>query len=206
MLTTIHWGTDDALVNQRLYEPPPSSALVVCLQCKRRNCDDLVPSLSTSAADPSCATLCSKHPAAELHAAARVLSGGGVYVSDAPGQHDTALLKRLVLPDGTILRALRPGRPTRDTLFRDVLQDGKSLLKARSDPGQCPQTPGQVCRRTVFHVPALVATSVKRHKTAVVLLYLHQGASIAASYTPSTAWMSHDEVAASTRWPTCGRH
>ena len=73
----------------------------------------------------------SKHPAAELHAAARVLSGGSIYVSDAPGQHDVALLRRLVLSDGTILRALRPGRPTRDTIFRDVLRDGKSLLKVR---------------------------------------------------------------------------
>ena len=73
----------------------------------------------------------SKHPAAELHAAARVLSGGSVYVSDAPGQHNVALLRRLVLPDGTILRALRPGRPTRDTIFRDVLRDGESLLKVR---------------------------------------------------------------------------
>ena len=57
-----------------------------------------------------------------------------MYVSDAPGQHDIALLQRLVLPDGTILRALRPGRPTRDTLFRNVLSDGKSLLKARFQP------------------------------------------------------------------------
>ncbi len=73
----------------------------------------------------------SKHPAAELHASARVLSGGSIYVSDAPGQHDVALLRRLVLSDGTILRALRPGRPTRDTIFRDVLRDGQSLLKVR---------------------------------------------------------------------------
>jgi raffinose synthase len=31
---------------------------------------------------------CSKHPAAVLHAMARVLSGGSIYVSDYPGQHD----------------------------------------------------------------------------------------------------------------------
>lgn len=30
----------------------------------------------------------SKHPASELHASARVLSGGSIYVSDYPGQHD----------------------------------------------------------------------------------------------------------------------
>lgn len=41
------------------------------------------------------------------------------------------VLKRLVLPDGTILRAQLPGRPTRDCLFSDVLRDNTSLLKAR---------------------------------------------------------------------------
>jgi raffinose synthase len=71
----------------------------------------------------------SKHPAAVLHAAARVLSGGSIYVSDYPGQHDFELLRRLVLPDGSILRAQLPGRPTRDSLFRDPLRDAKSLLK-----------------------------------------------------------------------------
>ena len=47
------------------------------------------------------------------------------------------VLKRLVLPDGTILRAQLPGRPTRDSLFRDPLRDNKSLLKARPAP-LCP--------------------------------------------------------------------
>jgi len=71
----------------------------------------------------------SKHSASELHASARVLSGGSIYVSDYPGQHDFDILKRLVLPDGTILRAQLPGRPTRDSLFQDPLRDTKSLLK-----------------------------------------------------------------------------
>ncbi|KAG2451611.1 hypothetical protein HYH02_003392 [Chlamydomonas schloesseri] len=71
----------------------------------------------------------SKHPAAKLHAAARAVSGGPVYVSDKPGEHDFALLHSLVLPDGSVLRASLPGRPTRDCLFVDVLRDGKSLLK-----------------------------------------------------------------------------
>ena len=79
-----------------------------------------------------CRCLCSKHPAAELHAAARVLSGGSIYVSDTPGQHDFDLLRRLVLPDGSILRALSAGRPTRDSLFTDVARDGNSLLKVTS--------------------------------------------------------------------------
>jgi len=71
----------------------------------------------------------SKHPAAEAHAAARAVSGGAVYVSDYPGKHDFELLKRLVLPDGSVLRAALPGRPTADCLFSDVLRDNKSVLK-----------------------------------------------------------------------------
>ncbi|KAH7546327.1 probable galactinol--sucrose galactosyltransferase 6 [Ziziphus jujuba] len=69
------------------------------------------------------------HPAGEYHASARAISGGPVYVSDAPGKHNFQLLKKLVLPDGSILRARLPGRPTRDCLFSDPARDGVSLLK-----------------------------------------------------------------------------
>ncbi|EEF30440.1 hydrolase, hydrolyzing O-glycosyl compounds, putative [Ricinus communis] len=71
----------------------------------------------------------SLHPAAEYHASARAISGGPVYVSDEPGKHDFNVLKKLVLPDGSILRARLPGRPTRDCLFSDPARDGISLLK-----------------------------------------------------------------------------
>ncbi|XP_038712471.1 probable galactinol--sucrose galactosyltransferase 2 isoform X1 [Tripterygium wilfordii] len=71
----------------------------------------------------------SRHDAAEFHAAARAVGGCGVYVSDKPGHHDFKILRRLVLPDGSILRAKYPGRPARDCLFRDPVMDGKSLLK-----------------------------------------------------------------------------
>ncbi|XP_060172034.1 probable galactinol--sucrose galactosyltransferase 6 [Lycium barbarum] len=71
----------------------------------------------------------SLHPAAEYHASARALSGGPVYVSDAPGKHNFDVLRKLVLPDGTILRARLPGRPTKDSLFNDPSRDGVSLLK-----------------------------------------------------------------------------
>lgn len=66
----------------------------------------------------------SLHPAAEYHGSARAISGGPVYVSDAPGKHNFDLLKKLVLPDGSILRARLPGRPTKDCLFSDPARDG----------------------------------------------------------------------------------
>ncbi|XP_010272515.1 PREDICTED: probable galactinol--sucrose galactosyltransferase 1 [Nelumbo nucifera] len=71
----------------------------------------------------------SLHPMAEYHGAARAVGGCAIYVSDKPGHHDFNLLKKLVLPDGSILRAKLPGRPTRDCLFSDPARDGRSLLK-----------------------------------------------------------------------------
>jgi raffinose synthase len=65
----------------------------------------------------------SGHPMGAFHAAGRAVSGGPVYVSDKPAAHDFALLRRLVLSDGTILRADHPGRPTRDCLFADVTRE-----------------------------------------------------------------------------------
>ncbi|KAJ1702439.1 hypothetical protein LUZ63_002218 [Rhynchospora breviuscula] len=71
----------------------------------------------------------SVHQMAEYHAAARAVGGCAIYVSDKPGNHDFNLLKKLVLSDGSILRAKLPGRPTRDCLFTDPARDGKSILK-----------------------------------------------------------------------------
>ncbi|OAY68448.1 putative galactinol--sucrose galactosyltransferase 2 [Ananas comosus] len=71
----------------------------------------------------------SLHPAAEYHGAARAIGGCAIYVSDKPGNHNFDLLKKLVLPDGSVLRAQLPGRPTRDSLFSDPARDGTSLLK-----------------------------------------------------------------------------
>ncbi|KAF4351306.1 hypothetical protein F8388_010860 [Cannabis sativa] len=71
----------------------------------------------------------SKHESAEFHGAARALGGCAVYVSDKPGDQDFEILKKLVLPDGSVLRARYAGRPTRDCLFEDPVMDGKSLMK-----------------------------------------------------------------------------
>ncbi|XVF58020.1 hypothetical protein PTKIN_Ptkin07bG0028800 [Pterospermum kingtungense] len=71
----------------------------------------------------------STHPCAEFHAASRAISGGPIYVSDTVGKHNFSLLKRLVLPDGSILRCEYYALPTRDCLFDDPLHDGKTMLK-----------------------------------------------------------------------------
>jgi raffinose synthase len=69
------------------------------------------------------------HKYGELHAACRAVGGCPVYVSDVPGNQDFSILESLVLEDGTILRAHLPGRPTRDCLFCDVIEDRASVLK-----------------------------------------------------------------------------
>ncbi|KAL9343097.1 hypothetical protein Peur_063528 [Populus x canadensis] len=71
----------------------------------------------------------STHPCAEFHAASRAISGGPIYVSDSVGKHNFPLLKRLVLPDGSILRCNYYALPTRDCLFEDPLHDGNTMLK-----------------------------------------------------------------------------
>jgi len=65
----------------------------------------------------------SGHPMGAFHAAGRAVSGSPVYVSDKPGRHDFGLLRKLVLPDGSVLRCAGPGRPTRDLLFADPTRD-----------------------------------------------------------------------------------
>ncbi|XAR51896.1 Galactinol--sucrose galactosyltransferase [Bertholletia excelsa] len=71
----------------------------------------------------------STHPCAEFHAASRAISGGPIYVSDAVGKHNFELLKRITLPDGSILRCEHYALPTRDCLFEDPLHNGKTMLK-----------------------------------------------------------------------------
>ncbi|CAN0114655.1 unnamed protein product [Ectocarpus sp. 12 AP-2014] len=64
-----------------------------------------------------------------FHAAARAISGGPVYVSDRPGQHNADILRKLVLEDGSVLRASTNALPTQDCLMRDPQEEGGGLLQ-----------------------------------------------------------------------------
>eukprot|EP00887_Chlorella_sp_A99_P005545 scaffold1.g5545.t1 len=112
-----------------------------------RNCASFTTHVSTCAfnslfcgelAVPDWDMFHTKHPAAKLHATARAISGGPVYVSDKPGQHDFPLMRRLVLPDGSVLRCLLPGRPTRDCLFADFHDSNPPPVTARVKPADVP--------------------------------------------------------------------
>lgn len=74
----------------------------------------------------------SDHHSARLHAAARAVCGGPIYCSDKVAHHNFDLLRRLVLPDGSILRCKLPARPTLDVLFKDVSRDRQTVLKVWS--------------------------------------------------------------------------
>lgn len=76
----------------------------------------------------------SQHPAGAYHAAGRAVSGSPVYVSDKPGQHDAALLRKLVLSDGSVARCDAPGVIARDCLMRDPRREDV-LLKIVNTAG-----------------------------------------------------------------------
>lgn len=57
---------------------------------------------------------------ATYHSVLRALSGGPVYFTGDVKKQDWALLRRLILADGTVLRADLPAVPTRDSLFVDA--------------------------------------------------------------------------------------
>jgi raffinose synthase len=119
----------------------------------------------------------SGHPMGAYHAAARAVGGCPVYVSDKPGAHDFDLLRKLVLPDGTVLRALDPGRPTRDCLFHDPTRQNVLLkvfnrnewgwvvgaFNARFDDGGFAPVTGQVSHRDLPEMHIVDDVAVYAH-------------------------------------------
>ncbi|MBA0711220.1 hypothetical protein Golax_010428 [Gossypium laxum] len=71
----------------------------------------------------------SYHQCAELHTASRAISGRPIYVSDSVGKYNFNLLRKVALPDGSILICQHYTLNTRDCLFEDPLLDGKIALK-----------------------------------------------------------------------------
>jgi raffinose synthase len=77
----------------------------------------------------------SGHEWGAFHAAGRAVSGGPVYVSDKPGEHDFPLLKKLVCSDGSVLLCDGVGVPTRDLLCHDPTREAL-LLKIWNTAGK----------------------------------------------------------------------
>jgi raffinose synthase len=69
----------------------------------------------------------SGHRAGTYHAAARAISGGPVYVTDAPGGINPETLRRLRFSDGSLPLCLEPAVPARDSIFEDVVRGDRLL-------------------------------------------------------------------------------
>jgi raffinose synthase len=70
----------------------------------------------------------SEHDAGSFHAASRAISGSPVYVSDKPGQNNITLLKKVVLPNGKVLRCKDRARPLGSRIYDDVINTQKPLV------------------------------------------------------------------------------
>ncbi len=71
----------------------------------------------------------SHHETAQAHAAARVISGGPIYISDAPGNHNADLIRALTLSNSRV-RTGAAGVVTHDRIFIDCLTQPR-LLKIK---------------------------------------------------------------------------
>lgn len=124
----------------------------------------------------------SAHPEGSFHAAARALSGGPVYVSDPPGQHDASLLKSLLDDRGHLLRPARAGLPTSESLFRDVCNgEGLLLLTNVTDGGHllvgafnCVPRPEPRARTPQPLVAAVRPADVPEYDGEEMVAYLHR--------------------------------
>jgi Raffinose synthase or seed imbibition protein Sip1 len=63
-----------------------------------------------------------------MHACARAVSGGPVYVSDKPTEHDGDIINHLAYPDGSLPRCLRNARPPSRSLFLDPQKQSNTPL------------------------------------------------------------------------------
>ncbi len=76
----------------------------------------------------------SGHYTGAYHAAARAISGGPIYISDKPGDHDAKIIKRLCLSDGRALRSDNPALPLASRIYDDP-KNGEHLLFVRNNNG-----------------------------------------------------------------------
>lgn len=71
----------------------------------------------------------------KLMAVSKAVSGGPVYLSDAPENFVPALIRPLCLANGRLLRPLAPAAPLRRSLFADPFSDNEAYLVAAPLPG-----------------------------------------------------------------------
>lgn len=76
-------------------------------------------------------------PYSRIHAVARVISGGPIYITDRdPDKTDIEILRRIVSDEGEVVRPSEPGLVTRDIIFRNPYEESV-LLKVAARTGEC---------------------------------------------------------------------
>ena len=75
------------------------------------------------------------NPGALMHAVARAISGGPIYITDLPGRQKLGVLRPLIFSDGRILQPDLPALPTQDSLFGNPRTQNKPL-KAFAKAGE----------------------------------------------------------------------
>jgi hypothetical protein len=76
-------------------------------------------------------------PYAKTHLVARIFSSGPIYITDRyPEKTDADILRKVILPDGRIVRVDKPGLPTRDVVLRDPYNE-QVILKVASTVKGC---------------------------------------------------------------------
>lgn len=98
-----------------------------------------------------------------FHAAARCLSGGPIFITDTPGDHDAALMNSMVSPSPAE-RTSRALRPSKMAMARDpyVSYHSTRLLQVRNT---CGSGPGVRLLLGVFNVSTVALTELVDMKT-----------------------------------------
>lgn len=99
-----------------------------------------------------------------LHAAARCLSGGPIFITDTPGEHDIALIKSMASPSPAN-RTSRALRPSKMAMAGDpyVSYHSTRLLQVRNT---CGSGPGARLLLGVFNVSTVALTELMNMKTS----------------------------------------
>lgn len=99
-----------------------------------------------------------------LHAAARCLSGGPIFITDTPGEHDIALIKSVASPSPAN-RTSRVLRPSKMAMAGDpyISYHSTRLLRVRNT---CGSGPGAHLLLGVFNVSTVALTELMDIKTS----------------------------------------
>ncbi|MBC8079608.1 MAG: alpha-galactosidase [Gorillibacterium sp.] len=127
-----------------------------------------------------------QHRDALRHSVLRAVSGGPVYISDAPGKTDPDVLWPLINSTGRIFRCDRPGMPTPDMLLNNPL-DEPYLMKIWNSK----QENGVIA---AFHVSSVDTPLAGEIRISDVPLLKEEEYAVYEHFSQSGKWLESDGV------------